>query len=166
MDGPYRIILEQPDAGFTLGTGIAAVAALLAFITLLAQGRRLRRQLGHEDMWKLIDRWDGEELRKARAETARHMLANWERRDELTDPALELLDTFARFPRRPVENSLPGCCVDQLLRSGYSMVARLSPWNREIPRGRPNHLRGFHPRMKICRRSYRGRFLRKTRLPA
>jgi hypothetical protein len=76
-------------------TAVAAlVSAVFAAVAVIVQGQRTRRQLGIENMWRLVDRWDSERLREARAETARLLLENWDDRSQLPDAAFELLDTF------------------------------------------------------------------------
>jgi len=88
---------------------VTAIGAILGpFIALMAmvyEGRRtrdqleieasrMRLQLGVDNMWKLIEKWEGPATHRSRAEAAAHLLSNWERRSELPNSALDVLDLF------------------------------------------------------------------------
>ena len=77
----------------TLVTAVAAaIGSMAAILAVVVDGRRTRRQLGIENMWRLIDRWDS--LDKTRSAAANHLLVNWAQRDELSNEAAVLLDSF------------------------------------------------------------------------
>jgi hypothetical protein len=71
-------------AGTNLPTLITAVAALFAAVVaagaVFFEGRRVRRQLGIENMWRLIETWDSPEFRARRAEAASLLLETFPRR--------------------------------------------------------------------------------------
>jgi hypothetical protein len=93
LDVAARVIVEQPINWPTFVTAIAAlVSAIFAAVAVIAQGRSTRRQLGIQNMWRLIDRWDG--LEKVREKTATYLLEHWDKRENLPESAHDLLGTF------------------------------------------------------------------------
>jgi hypothetical protein len=74
-----------------LGALVAAVAAVIA---LVMDGRRRRRQLGIDNMWRLIERWDQPLLRSIRATAAASLLEDFDSRRELPSEAREVLNVF------------------------------------------------------------------------
>lgn len=88
--------LSDSASGTDWPTLLTAIGALIgagaAVIAVIADGRRRRHQIGVDNMWRLIDRWDG--LQTQRDDTAEALLSNWDQRDNLPESALELLDTF------------------------------------------------------------------------
>lgn len=89
----------KPSSVSTDWPGIIAAAggmitALAAVIALLIDGRRTRRQLGIDNMWRLIEQWDRPDFRARRAKAASRLLADFDQRDDLPDAAIEVLNTF------------------------------------------------------------------------
>jgi hypothetical protein len=84
----------QQSAGVNWEALIALVAALIAIGALVIEGRRLRRQLSIENMWRLIDQWDGPEGRARRSEAARQLLAHYPTtRHDVPHALIDVLDT-------------------------------------------------------------------------
>lgn len=76
-------------------TAIAAlVAALLAATALVIEGRRTRLQLGLNNLWRLIEQWDGPQMRLRRAHLASHLLSKPSARSTISDEAIDVLNTF------------------------------------------------------------------------
>lgn len=77
---------------------IAALATLLAalgaVLGLIVEGRRLRRQLGITNMWRLIETWDHADMRRLRARLARRLLTNPHERTRVGDDGIDVLNTF------------------------------------------------------------------------
>jgi hypothetical protein len=95
MGGPEIVYVEQPANWPTLVTAIAAaIGAAAAVSAVIYQGIQTRRQLGIQNMWKLVDRWDSDKLLVARVATARELLVKWPNRTDLPDASFDLLDTF------------------------------------------------------------------------
>jgi hypothetical protein len=94
VTGPdARVVIEQPINWPTLVIAVAAfLSAIFAAWQVFQQGRSTRRQLGIQNMWRLIDRWDG--LEEHREQTAKYLLEHWDDREDLPDSAHELLGTF------------------------------------------------------------------------
>jgi hypothetical protein len=67
---------------------------LVAGLVLVVEERRMRRQLGINNMWRLIEAWDHPDMRYLRATMAQRVLANPEIRRELTGDELDVLNTF------------------------------------------------------------------------
>lgn len=102
--------LAEPASESDWPIVLTAIGAILgpfiAVIALVIQGRRMRRQLqteasrmrlqlGVDNMWRLIEKWEGPPtIQKSRAEAAEYLLNNWKRRDDLPDSALKVLDMF------------------------------------------------------------------------
>jgi len=83
----------------TLITAVAAVvAAVVAAGAVFFEGRRVRRQLGIENMWRLIETWDSPEFRARRAEAASLLSESFPRRPrrlhEVPYAVLDLLNMF------------------------------------------------------------------------
>jgi hypothetical protein len=73
----------------------ASVAALVAAVGLILEGRRDRRSIGIQNLWKLIEQWDSPESRLRRARLAQHLRGDLDRRSgELSGQAIDVLDTF------------------------------------------------------------------------
>lgn len=75
----------------------AVLAVVAAGVAVFFEGRRVRRQLGIQNMWRLIDKWDSPEFRARRAEAASLLLRTWPRPPSPQDVSydiLDLLDTF------------------------------------------------------------------------
>jgi hypothetical protein len=72
----------------------AVVAAVAAVIGVIAEGRRTRVQLGLANLWKLIEQWDHPEMRRRRARVARRLLQEPAAREEPSDEANDILNTF------------------------------------------------------------------------
>ncbi len=76
----------------------AAITAVVAAGAVLVEGRRVRRQLGIENMWRLIDTWDSSEFRARRAEAAALLLETFPRRPSRThDVPYAVLDLLNMF---------------------------------------------------------------------
>ncbi len=91
--GAARLVVEQPINWPIFVTAIAAlVSAIFAAVAVIAQGRSTRRQLGIQNMWRLIDRWD--DLQENREKTAKYLLDHWNNREDLPESAHDLLGTF------------------------------------------------------------------------
>ena len=94
---------QQVSAGGTnLPTLITAVAAVVAAVVaagaVFFEGRRVRRQLGIDNMWRLIDTWDSPEFRARRAEAASLLLGTFPRRPhQLHDVPYAVLDLLNMF---------------------------------------------------------------------
>lgn len=89
-------------AGTNLPTLITAVAAVLAAVVaagaVFFEARRVRRQLGIENMWRLIDTWDSPEFRARRAEAASLLLETFPSRPhQLHDVPYAVLDLLNMF---------------------------------------------------------------------
>lgn len=79
----------------TLITAIAAgVAAIAALLGLVIEGRRIRRQIGIDNMWRLIEVWDNPEMRRVRALVARRLLRRPGERRRVSDDGVDILNTF------------------------------------------------------------------------
>jgi len=83
----------------TLITAVAAVvAAVVAAGAVFFESRRVRRQLGIENMWRLIETWDSPEFRARRAEAASLLSESFPRRPrrlhEVPYAVLDLLNMF------------------------------------------------------------------------
>ena len=73
----------------------AVLGALAAIVAVILEGRRVRRQMEIENLWRLIERWDGPAGRAHRAEAANQLLAHSVQ--ELGDVpfvVIDLLDTL------------------------------------------------------------------------
>jgi hypothetical protein len=83
----------------TLITAVAAVvAAVVAAGAVFFEGRRVRRQLGIENMWRLIETWDSPEFRARRAEAASLLSESFPRRpQQLHDVPYAVLDLLNMF---------------------------------------------------------------------
>jgi hypothetical protein len=100
VTGLIRFLAQ--DAGRGSGTDwvalVTAAAALLTALVALAalfiEGRRNRLQLGLSNLWRLIEQWDGPEMRLRRAHLAAHLLRNPEARSNASDEAIDVLNTF------------------------------------------------------------------------
>lgn len=77
---------------------VTAVGAILgpfiAVIAVLTEGKRMRLQLGVDNMWRLIEKWDEPSLQASRSEAAEDLLDNWSHRENLPNSALVTLDLF------------------------------------------------------------------------
>src|SRR5438045_3556708 len=74
---------------------IAAVGTIIAFSALIAEGRRVRRQIAVDNMWRMIDRLDGPAGRAHRSRVARLLLAKFpQSRDDVEFDVVDLLDSF------------------------------------------------------------------------
>ena len=79
----------------TLIIAIAALlSAIVASVAVWLEGLRMRRQLGINNMWRLIEKWDEPRLRAHRSAAARQLLEDSQHREDLPVEALELLDMF------------------------------------------------------------------------
>lgn len=72
----------------------ALMAALVAMVALFMEGRRIRLQLGLNNLWRLIEQWDGPQMRLRRAHLAGHLLRNPAARSNVSDDAIDVLNTF------------------------------------------------------------------------
>jgi len=54
----------------------------------------MRLQLGVNNMWRLIEKWDQPSLQASRSEAADYLLDNWNHRENLPNSALVMLDMF------------------------------------------------------------------------
>lgn len=95
-----QVILAGVD-WIAIGSGAAAVAALAALATALVaivevrqQGRRMRLELGIDNMWRLIEQWDAPAMRRVRARTARAILEDWHRRNRISEGGADILNLF------------------------------------------------------------------------
>lgn len=79
--------------GFFTAIG-AIIAALAAVIALVIDGHRRRRQLGIDNMWRLVERWDQPLLRSVRATAATSLLKTGRNQQELSPEAREVLNIF------------------------------------------------------------------------
>lgn len=84
-----------------MGAGAAAITALVALVTAVIaafqvrqEGKRIRLELGLNNMWSLIDRWDQPAMRRVRARTAARLLRGVESRRYLSGGAADVLNTF------------------------------------------------------------------------
>jgi hypothetical protein len=84
---------EQATGGTDWGTVAAFIAAGAAVVALIIDGFRRRRQLGIDNMWRLVERWDQPLLRSTRAAAARALLADRTSGD-LSPEARDVLNIF------------------------------------------------------------------------
>lgn len=73
----------------------AGVSALVAASAIWLEGRRIRLQIGIDNMWRLIDRWESPQFRRCRAVAAAHLLENLPPRG--SHVSRELLDVLDQF---------------------------------------------------------------------
>jgi hypothetical protein len=59
------------------------------------EGRRIRLQIGIDNMWRLIERWGSRDFRRCRAAAARHLLDQLP--DRVPDVTIELIDVLDQF---------------------------------------------------------------------
>lgn len=86
--------VKQVSSGPDWATLAAIAAAFVAIVALIFEARRTRRQLGIDNMWRLIERWDQPLLRSIRAKGAKDLLADFDSRKELPPEAREVLNHF------------------------------------------------------------------------
>ena len=96
--GESLLLAKEQASGTNWPIVATALGAILgpfiAVFAVWAEGRRLRRQLGVDNMWRLIEKWDEPSIKTGRAEAAVYLLDNWRHREDLPNSALELLDMF------------------------------------------------------------------------
>jgi hypothetical protein len=79
----------------TLITAIAAAAtAVVTGIAVVADGRRTRLSIGISNLWRLIEVWDGVEMRSRRALLARAVRERPRERNSVTNNAIDVLNNF------------------------------------------------------------------------
>ncbi|MGH2749502.1 MAG: hypothetical protein ACRDK3_01280 [Actinomycetota bacterium] len=96
------LVEQQASAGTDLPTLItasaAALTAIVAAIAVRVEGKRIRRQMGIENMWRLIDTWDSHEFRAHRTEAASFLLETFPQRPARThDVPYAVLDLLNMF---------------------------------------------------------------------
>jgi hypothetical protein len=72
----------------------ALITAVVALAALFLEGRRIRLQLGMNNMWRLIEYWDGPTMRTRRARLADRLLADPAERQRVSDDGIDVLNTF------------------------------------------------------------------------
>jgi hypothetical protein len=95
VDAPVRVVVETgTDWPAVLSAWAALGAVVIGILTLIYQGRRMRRQLGLANMWSLIERWDQPAMRRVRARTAAEILRDWNNRSYLSGGGADILNLF------------------------------------------------------------------------
>jgi hypothetical protein len=85
----------QPIDVVALVTATAAlITAVVALAALFLEGRRIRLQLGMNNMWRLIEYWDGPTMRSRRARLAGRLLSQPGERARVSDDGIDVLNTF------------------------------------------------------------------------
>jgi hypothetical protein len=85
----------QPIDVVALVTATAAlITAVVALAALFLEGRRIRLQLGMNNMWRLIEYWDGPTMRTRRARLAGRLLSQPAERERVSDDGIDVLNTF------------------------------------------------------------------------
>ena len=96
--GEGLLLVEDQASGTDWPLIVTAIGAILgpfiAVIAVLTEGKRMRLQLGVDNMWRLIEKWDQPSLKASRSEAAEYLLDNWNRRENLPNSALVTLDLF------------------------------------------------------------------------
>jgi hypothetical protein len=72
----------------------ALLTAVVGVVTLISGRQRFRLQLGMENMWRLIESWDGADMRHLRSRTARSVLDDWSSRQTLSEDGQDVLNVF------------------------------------------------------------------------
>lgn len=81
--------------GFDWQTAGVFATALVAIIAVVVEGRRTRRQIGVENMWRLIDQWDSPAFRRRRSEAALCLLDSFPSRvKDVPQAVIDVLDMF------------------------------------------------------------------------
>jgi hypothetical protein len=92
------LLSERPASGGSdlpiILTAIGAIAGpFIAAFAIAVEGRRIRRQLGFDNMWQLVKQWDDSSFRARRSAAAKDLLDNFERgRKHLNREAIDVLD--------------------------------------------------------------------------
>lgn len=96
MGDALLVMKEQAASGIDWAAVAAIGGVVVAIVALIFDGWRTRRQIGVENMWRLIDRFDGSGGRSQRAAAASYLLEHFPTPPHKDSPLVvtEVLDTL------------------------------------------------------------------------